>query len=625
MRLPRADLAVFLCRCGFKTHSPAISAAPVDTLNRKIAFHARNGDAESALRVFNSIPSPSIVSWNSLLAAFSKSPGKLRDALQLFNRIPQPDVFSFNTLLSCHLLNSDLLGARRLFSSMPVKDAASWNTMVSGLSRHGLIDEARELFVSIPCKNSVSWNAIVSGFVHAGDLTSAEDYFSQAPDKQDIVLQTAMIAGYMSKGDTERAWKLFKGMSMRNSVSWNAMVAGLIENGQAEEGLKLFKKMIASEEVQPNPSTLSSVLLACSNLSALQSGRLIHQWVSKLPINFNCSVKTSLLSMYSKCGNLFYACKVFEEMSVKDIVAWNAMISGFAHHGHGEEAIALFEQMRGSSTKPNSITFIAVLSACNHTGMLELGLKYFESMENEYNIKPQADHFSCIVDLHCRAGLLQKAFYLIYLMPFEPHPSTFSTLLSACRIKKNSELAEFAAKKLVELQPHNAGAYVQLANLYASMNSWENVARVRKWMKENRAVKIPGCSWIEINGSFHVFRSGDRVHPSLELIDEKMGELWKRMKDAGYVPDLGFSLHDVGDEQQELMLMRHSEKLAIAFGLISTSAGASLRVFKNLRVCGDCHNAVKYITAIEEREIVLRDNARFHHFKEGICSCRDYW
>ncbi|KAG0476057.1 hypothetical protein HPP92_012504 [Vanilla planifolia] len=508
---------------------------------------------------------------------------------------------------------------------MPVKDAASWNTMVSGLARRGLVDEARLLFMSIPDRNSVSWNAIVSGFIQAGDVSSAEEYFAQAPNKNDIVLRTAMIAGYLSSGNVERAWELFDSMQFRNTVSWNAMISGLVENDLAEEGLKLFRRMIAAEEEQPNSSTVSSALLACSHLSGLQSGRQIHQWISKFPAALDVNVGTSLVSMYCKCGDLRSACKLFEEMPVKDLVSWNAMISGYAQHGNGLKAIELFEEMKGWGLKPNWITFVAVLSACNHAGFLDLGMHYFEFMEGEYAVKPQADHYSCMVDLFCRAGLLNKAVELIHLMPFKQHPVTFGTILRASRIQKNFELAEFAAGKLIELEPHNAGAYVQLANVYSSLRRWDDVARVRKWMKENLAVKMPGYSWMQVGEAVHKFRCGDRLHSHLDLIYKKLEELWKQMKLAGYVPDFDFALHNLGDEQKEMMLMRHSEKLAIAFGLISTSPRTTLRIFKNLRVCGDCHNAIKYISIIEERDIILRDNTRFHHFTNGKCSCGDYW
>lgn len=429
----------------------------------------------------------------------------------------------------------------------------------------------------------------------------------------------------MISGKIRQAQEIFSSMMVKNQVSWNAIIAGFINNGQSEEGLKLFRLMIGSLEVQPNQSTLSSALLACSNLSGLNLGRQIHQWASKLPLSLNVTVQTSLVSMYCKCGHLNDARKLFYTMAKKDVVSWNAMISGYAQHGHGERAIKLFDEMRQEAVEPNEITFIAVLTACNHAGMAELGIQYFETMEKMYGVTPQVDHYSCMVDLLCRAGLLEKAMVLIQSMPFKPHPSVFGTLLGACRVHKNLDFAEFGAAKLIELDPQGAGAYVQLANIYASMSMWNDVARVRKHMKENVVIKTPGYSWIEIKDTVHEFRSGDRVHPELDLIHEKLDVLEDRIKQAGYVPDISFVLQDLEVDQKERLLMRHSEKLAIAFGLLKTSPCSTIRVFKNLRVCGDCHNAAKFISLVEGREIVLRDNTRFHHFSNGGCSCGDYW
>jgi pentatricopeptide repeat protein len=329
--------------------------------------------------------------------------------------------------------------------------------------------------------------------------------------------------------------------------------------------------------------------------------------------------------MYCKCGDLDGACKLFGEMRTQDVVAWNAMVSGYAQHGDGREAIKLFEKMKGEGVEPNWITFVAVLTACIHTGLCDFGIQCFESMQEVHGIKPRCDHYSCMVDLLCRAGFLERSVNLIRSMPFEPHPSAYGSLLAACRVYKNLEFAEFAAGKLIEQNPKSAGAYVQLANIYAAANQWADVSRVRRWMKDNAVVKTPGYSWVEIKGVIHEFRSNDRLHPQLHLIHGKLEQLEERMKAIGYIPDLDFALHDVEESLKVQMLMRHSEKLAIAFGLISTAPGSTLRIFKNLRICGDCHNAAKLISKIEDREIILRDTTRFHHFRGGHCSCGDYW
>ncbi|KAF8412456.1 hypothetical protein HHK36_000420 [Tetracentron sinense] len=590
--------------------------------NKMITQYIRAGDLNVALRVFQNMTVKTTVTWNSILAGYTKKPGKLKEARHLFDQIPQPDTVSFNTMLACYFHNSDIKTARIFFDRMPVKDSASWNTMISGLSHVGKMAEAREIFSIMPEKNSVSWSAMVSGYIEAGDLDSAVDLFQRAPVKS-VVAWTAMITGFMRFGKIAMAENLFKEMPMRNLVTWNSMISGYVENCQAEDGLNLFRTMV-EDGVKPNPSSFSSVLLGCSNLSALALGKQVHQLICKSPLHLDTTVGTSLLSMYCKCGDLEDARKLFFEMPKKDEVTWNAMISGYAQHGSGEEAICLFDEMRDKGTKPNWITFVAVLSACNHAGLVDLGVQYFDSMARDYGLEAKPDHYTCMVDLLGRAGLLVEAVDLINKMPFKPHSAIFGTLLGACRIHKNLELAEFAAKNLLNLDPTSSAGYVQLANIYAAMNRWDHVARVRQSMKNKKVVKTPGYSWIEVKSVVHEFRSGDRVHPDLASIHEKLNALEKKMKLAGYVPDLEFALHDVGEEQKEQILLRHSEKLAIALGLINLPIGTPIRVFKNLRVCGDCHRATKYISAIEGREIIVRDTTRFHHFRNGICSCGDY-
>ncbi|CAL5411208.1 unnamed protein product [Camellia sinensis] len=591
--------------------------------NKMIANHIRSGDLDSALRVFENMTARTTITWNSILAGFSKKPGKVKEARQWFDRIPEPDTVSFNTMLACYLHNADIGSARTFFGQIPNKDTVSWNTMISGFSQNGMMKEAQELFSTMPLKNSVSWNAMISGYVESGDLDSVLELFWAAPVKS-VIAWTAMITGHMKFGKVELAEKFFKEMPVKNLVTWNAVISGYVENCLSEDALKLFRKMVELG-VKPNPSSLSSVLLGCSNLSALKLGKQIHQLTCKSVLCLDTTVVTSLISMYCKCGDLNDAWKLFLEMPRRDIVTWNAMISGYAQHGAGEKSLSLFDEMRHEGIKPDWITFVGVLSACNHAGLVDLGMKYFDTMSKDYGVEAKRDHYTCMVDLLGRAGKLIEAVDLIKKMPFKPHNAIFGTLLGACRIHKNLDLAEFAAKNLLDLDPMNAAGYVQLANVYAAMNRWENVARVRRSMKDNKVIKIPGYSWIEVKSVVHEFRSGDRVHPELKLIHEKLNELEKKMKLEGYVPDLDFALHDVGEEQKEKLLLWHSEKLAIAYGLMRIPLGTPIRVFKNLRVCGDCHRATKYISAIERREIIVRDTTRFHHFKNGICSCGDYW
>jgi pentatricopeptide repeat protein len=606
---------------------PSILVAARRLTTAAVAAAVRRGDLTGAEKAFAKTRLKTTATYNCLLAGYSRArgPGRLADARYLFDQIPHPDAVSYNTLLSCHFANGDIDGARSLFSAMPVRDVTSWNTMVSGLSRNGALEEAKSVFQAMPVRNAVSWNAMVAALASSGDMGAAEEWFRNVPGKKNTILWTTMVSGYMDAGNVEKATEFFDAMPERNLVSWNAMVSGYVKNSRADDALRLFKTMVDDGAVQPNASTLSSVLLGCSNLSAVEFGRQIHQWCIKLPLIRSMTVGTSLVSMYCKCGNLDDACKLFDEMHTRDVVAWNAMISGCAQHGDGRKAIKLFGKMKDEGVVPDWITFVAVLTACIHTGFCDFGMQCFETMQEIYGIEPRIEHYSCMVDLLCRAGLLERAVSMIRSMPFEPHPSAYGTLLTACRIYKNLEFAEFAGGKLIEQDPYNAGAYVQLANIYAVANRWTDVSRVRRWMKDNAVVKTPGYSWIEIKGVRHEFRSNDRLHPQLVSIHDKLDRLEELMKSMGYIPDLDFALHDVEESLKVQMLMRHSEKLAIAFGLINSPPGTTLRIFKNLRVCGDCHNAAKLISKIEDREIILRDTTRFHHFRGGSCSCGDYW
>ncbi|KAB1218487.1 hypothetical protein CJ030_MR3G026367 [Morella rubra] len=591
--------------------------------NKIITRYVRADDLDSALKLFENMTVKTTVTWNSILVGYSRKPGNMNEACELFDRIPNPDSVSYNIMLVCYLHNTDLDTARAFFDKMPVKDAASWNTMISGFAQNGKMGKAHELFLVMPKKNSVSWSAMISGYVGCGELESAEELFKVAPVKS-VVAWTAMITGYMKFGKIGLAEKMFQEVPVKNLVTWNSMIAGYVDNDRAEDGLRFFRKMVRVG-VRPNPSSLSSALLGCSNLSALRLGKQIHQLVCKSPIQCDTTAGTSLISMYCKCGGLEDAWRLFNEIPKRDLVTWNAMISGYAQHGAGEKALHLFNEMRGEGMKPDWITFVAVLLACNHAGLVDLGVQYFNSMMKAYGVEAKPDHYTCMVDLLGRAGRLGQAVDLIRKMPFKPHSAIFGTLLGACRIHKNQELAEYASRSLLDINPASAAAYVQLANVYASMNRWDHVARIRRLMKENNVVKTPGYSWIEVENLVHEFRSGDRVHPELDSIHEKLEELEKKMKLAGYSPDLEFALHDVEEVQKEQLLLWHSEKLAIAFGLMKVLPGTPIRVFKNLRVCGDCHLATKYISAIERREIIVRDTTRFHHFKSGICSCGDYW
>lgn len=281
--------------------------------------------------------------------------------------------------------------------------------------------------------------------------------------------------------------------------------------------------------------------------------------------------------------------------------------------------------MQQAGVKPNNITFVCVLSACSHAGLVDEGRHYFDSMFCDHGIMSTSEHYACMVDLLGRAGRIKEAEELINKMPIEPSASVWGALLGACRVHGDIELGKRAAENLLKLEPQCAGTHVLLSNIYAAAGRWDDVARVRKLMKDRGVKKETGVSWIEVRNTVHAFAVGDSLHPESERIHAMLETLTQQMKDAGYSPDTNCVLRDVEEEQKERILQHHSEKLALAFGLLTSPPGATIRIKKNLRVCDDCHSSIKFISKIVGREIIVRDTHRFHVFSGGLCSCKNYW
>jgi len=302
------------------------------------------------------------------------------------------------------------------------------------------------------------------------------------------------------------------------------------------------------------------------------------------------------------------------------------MISGLAKHGYAERALELFHDMISAGVKPNDVTYIAVLSACSHSGLVKEGKEHFRMMQKDHGLIPRMEHYACMVDLLGRSGLVKEALDFINEMPWKADTLVWKTLLGACKTHNNMDVGEIAAKHIIELEPQDPAPYVLLSNLYADAGLWDQVARIRSAMRNKNLMKETGLSWMHVENTIHEFRAGDTSHPQAEEIYTKLDKLIRDIKGMGYVPNTSIVLHDMPDELKEQFLLQHSEKIAVAFGLIScTSATKPIRIFKNLRVCADCHSALKYVSKATGREIILRDSNRFHMMKDGECSCREYW
>lgn len=440
----------------------------------------------------------------------------------------------------------------------------------------------------------------------------------------DKVAWSALADMYAKCRCVDSARYVFDRMRDRDVVSWTAMIGRYFDAKRKREGLGLFGEMLRLG-IRPNDFTFAGVLDACGELAAEGLGREIHGHMTRVGFSPMSFAAAAMVDMYAKCGNIDKARTFFDGIQKPDLVAWTSLISGYAQNGQPEKALETFDRLLQTGLKPDHVTFVGVISACAHAGLVDRGLKIFHSIPKEFGIAHTADHYACVVDLLSRSGLFEDAEEIINKMPMKPDKFLWASLLGGCRIHKNLPLAKRAAEALFELEPDNAATYVTLANIYASNGKWNEVETIRKRMDMVGVVKKPGSSWIEINRRVHKFLVGDCSHPRTKEIHLELDTLYKRMKQEGYVPDTNFVLHDVEEEQKEQNLTYHSERLAVAFGIIATPKGTPIKVFKNLRICGDCHAAIKFISKITERVIVVRDSSRFHHFKGGMCSCGDYW
>uniref|UniRef100_UPI0040747504 Synthetic PPR-DYW protein n=1 Tax=synthetic construct TaxID=32630 RepID=UPI0040747504 len=606
--------------------------------NSKIRGYARNGQPEEALSLYSQMRRSGIKPDNYTFPFVLKacaSLSSLKEGKQIHGHVIksgfESDVYVQSALIDMYAKCGELEDARKVFDEMPERNVVSWNAMISGYAQNGQSEEALELFREMQQEgikpSEFTFCSVLSACASLGSLEMGKQihgYVIKSGFESIVFVGNALIDMYAKCGSIEDARKVFDEMPERTVVSWTAMISGYAQNGQSEEALELFREM-QREGVKPDEVTLPSVLSACANLGALEQGKQIHAYVIKSGFESDVFVGSALIDMYAKCGSIEDARKVFDKMPERDVVSWNAMIAAYAQHGHGKEALQLFQQMQQEGVKPSEVTFTSILSACSHAGLVDEGHHYFESMSPDYGITPRVEHYGCMVDLLGRAGRLDEAEDLIKSMPFQPNVVVWGTLLGACRVHGDVERGERAAERILELDPESAAPYVLLSNIYAAAGRWDEAAKVRKLMKERGVKKEPGCSWIEVNNKVHEFVAGDKSHPQTKEIYAELERLSKQMKEAGYVPDTKFVLHDVEEEEKEQLLCYHSEKLAIAFGLISTPPGTPLRIIKNLRVCGDCHTATKFISKIVGREIVVRDANRFHHFKDGVCSCGDYW
>ena len=450
------------------------------------------------------------------------------------------------------------------------------------------------------------------------------DYVEASGMMGTLTLMTSLIDMYAKCGRVDKARTLFDQLECRDVVAWSAMISGYSQANRCSEALALFNEM-QKANVEPNEVTMVSVLYSCGVLGAVETGKWVHFYVNKKKLKLTVTLGTALIDFYGKCGSIESAVEVFEEMPEKNVFSWTAIIHGLASNGKGRRALEFFSLMKEADVEPNDVTFIGALSACSHVGLVEEGQALFQSMSIDFGIEPTIEHYGCMVDILGRAGLIDEAYEFIKNMPVKPNAVVWRTLLASCRAHKNVSVGEECFRQITQLEAAHSGDYILLSNTYASAGRSEDAMRVRSQMREMGIKKSPGCSLIELEGVVHEFFSEDDEHSDSKEIYSATEEMIKRIKSAGYEPNIADARIDAEEEDKVVAVSHHSEKLAIAFGLIKTQPGATIRISKNLRVCADCHNATKIISKVFNRKIIVRDRNRFHHFQDGSCSCNDFW
>ncbi|KAL8544436.1 hypothetical protein ACS0TY_004840 [Phlomoides rotata] len=524
----------------------------------------------------------------------------------------------------------DMEMARKVFDKMTERDSVSYSVLISGYSQSYAFEEALRLYVDLG-KMGLQPNRCT--FMSA--LKSAAGMQSDAMGsgihgtcvkcgcEKNVYVGSALVDMYTRCNRMIEAKVVFDELESKNNVSWNALIAAYARKGEEHSAVKLFLEMRRGS-FEPTRSTYASLFAACSSTGALEQGRLVHADMIKFGVQLSVFVGDALLDMYSKAGSIEDAKKVFSRLLKKDVVSWSSMLTTYAHHGLGQEAVEIFEEMCALGFKLDGIAFSCVLKACSHGGLLEKGLYYLELMR-DYKLEPESKHYTTIVDLLGRAGQLDRAERFIRAMKIKPTANVWRALLGACRTHKDMELGAYAAERIFELDPHDSGAHIMLSNIYASAGRLSDAARVRKTMRTSGLQKEPACSWVEIGDAVHVFQANDDMHPQRKEIRIMWEKLRGGITKIGYVPDTSDVLWFVDEEEKEERLQCHSEKLALAFALLNTSNGTTILIKKNIRVCDDCHAAFRFVSMLIDRGITLRDTKRFHHFRDGACSCRDYW
>ncbi|XP_072965470.1 putative pentatricopeptide repeat-containing protein At3g15130 [Typha angustifolia] len=643
--------------------------------NDLIDMYGKCGRIDMASEVFGEMGERNVVSWTALMVGCLQQ-GDPKESLRLFHKMAnegvRPNEFTLSTnLKACGQLGDAVHGiqihgfcVKTGFERYPVLG----NSLIFMYSRSGRINEAKKMFDIIPFRTLITWNAMLAGYTYGGHGRDCLLLFREmqqhhvVPDgftfasllkacsglaaacegtqihasmitggissSHNAILSGALIDLYVKCHDLPHAMKVFHMAVQKNAILWTTLIMGYAQEGCLRDAIEIFRNFWSSG-IRIDGYVLSSMVGLFADFALIEQGKQIHSYSIKDPSGSDVSVANSLIDMYLKCGLTEEAETRFREMQTRNVVSWTVMINGYGKHGNGHIAIRKFEEMQSEGIMPDEVTFLALLSACSHAGLIEECRYYFDKMLHNCHVKPKVEHYSCMVDLLGRAGQLKEAKDLILNMPVPATVGIWQTLLSACRVHRDLAIGKEVGDILLRMDRDNPVNYVMMSNIFAEVGDWRESQRLRETVKRKRLKKQGGCSWVEINKEVHYFYGGDDCHPLTDKVRKVLKEVEKRMKEElGYSFGVSFALHDVEEESKEESLRVHSEKLAIGLWLACKGMDKSeevIRVYKNLRVCGDCHEFIKGLSKVLGKVLVVRDANRFHRFERGVCSCKDYW
>ncbi|XP_044491466.1 pentatricopeptide repeat-containing protein At4g02750-like [Mangifera indica] len=470
--------------------------------NKTITKCLQNSQIIKAQKLFDKMPLKDIVSYNTILSGLNqaKNPEKVCQLFLEMERVGlKPNEYTLSIILSA-VLNTELkllvpqIHARTICLALNASVFVG-SALMKAYANAGDGVGLSKVFNEILNKDVSSWNALVSGYMELGRMHEAQKTFDTVPDK-DVVSWTTLVNGYIRNNRINKARSIFNKITEKNVISWTVMISGYVQNERFVDALKLFVLMMKSDTM-PNKFTYSSVLDACAGCCCLLVGQQVHSRIIKFGIPKDVVLSTSLVDMYAKCGDIDAAFSVFESMQRKNLASWNSMIGGYGRHGLGKRALEEFERMIKMGVKPDEVTFVNVLSACGHGGLVEEGEKRFDSMETKYGIKAEVEHYACMVDLYGRAGQLDKAEKLIKEMPFEGDVVIWGALLGGCGLHSNTKLGELAAESISRLKKDHPAVHSMLTKIHGEKGAWSTVVTLRKMLNEKRFRKQEACSWVE--------------------------------------------------------------------------------------------------------------------------------